>query len=59
MLTDAQINEIEQDARRAGCANCWTGTSGLLAGHILTLLKERRELVSGEVREKGSGLKLG
>lgn len=43
-MTDADLIEVEQLARRYGSANCWTGTSGTLAGWILRLLVEVRRL---------------
>jgi len=39
-MTPAELQEAEQIARRYGAANCWTGTSGHLAGWILRLLIE-------------------
>ena len=43
-MTDADLRQAEQIARKYGAANCWTGTSGLLAGWILRLLVEIRRL---------------
>ena len=43
-MTDAELRQAEQIARKYGAANCWTGTSGLLAGWILRLLVEGRRL---------------
>jgi len=39
-MTDDELKQAEQIARRYGAANCWTGTSGHLAGWILRLLVE-------------------
>jgi hypothetical protein len=39
-MTDADMRQAEQIARKYGAANCWTGTSGHLAGWILRLLVE-------------------
>jgi len=44
MMTEQELNEAEQLARRYGPANCWTGTSGTLAAWIIRLLNERSEL---------------
>ena len=44
MLTEQELTEAEQLARRYGSANCWTGTSGTLAAWIIRLLNERAEL---------------
>jgi len=41
--------EIEQNARRFGSANCWTGTSGTLATMIIELLKVIRDLEAKKV----------
>ena len=43
-MTDADLRKAEQIARKYGAANCWTGTSGHLAGWILRLLVEVRRL---------------
>jgi len=43
-MTPAELREAEQVARRYGAANCWTGTSGHLAGWILRLLVEINRL---------------
>ena len=43
-MTDAELIEAEQLARRYGSANCWTGTSGTLAAWLLRLIKEVRRL---------------
>lgn len=44
MMTEQELIEAEQLARRYGPANCWTGTSGTLAAWIIRLLNERKEL---------------
>lgn len=44
MMTEQELTEAEQLARRYGPANCWTGTSGTLAAWIIRLLNERKEL---------------
>ena len=43
-LTESDVVRIEHRARRAGCGNCWTGTSGTLAAHVMRLLAEVRRL---------------
>lgn len=43
-MTQDELIEAEQLARRYGSANCWTGTSGTLAAWIIRLLNERSEL---------------
>ena len=43
-MTDDELKQAEQVARRYGAANCWTGTSGHLAGWILRLLVEVKRL---------------
>lgn len=40
VLTDVRREEIEQAANLYGSANCWTGTSGLLATMIRELFAE-------------------
>ena len=45
MMTQDELTEAEQLARRYGPANCWTGTSGTLAAWIIRLLKERSEIM--------------
>lgn len=49
-MTDADLIEAEQLARRYGSSNCWTGTSGTLAGWILRLLVEVRRLREEQVK---------
>jgi hypothetical protein len=44
MLTQNEIDEAEQLARRYGPANCWTGTSGTLAAWIIRLIYDNQEL---------------
>jgi hypothetical protein len=43
-MNDDELKKAEQIARRYGAANCWTGTSGHLAGWILRLLVEVKRL---------------
>lgn len=38
------LEHYEQIAREFGSSNCWTGTSGTLAGIILELVREVRRL---------------
>lgn len=45
-MTDDDLAHIEHRARRAGSANCWTGTSGTLAGDVMRLLRERARLLA-------------
>ena len=44
MMTEQELTEAEQLARRYGPANCWTGTSGTLSAWVIRLLNERKEL---------------
>ena len=46
MITKERLIEIEQAARLFGPANCWTGTSGMLAEMIIELLREVEYLQS-------------
>lgn len=46
LLTDDDLAQIEHRCRRAGSANCWTGTSGTLAADVLRLLRERARLLA-------------
>jgi hypothetical protein len=39
-MTPERLIEIEQIMNRFGSANCWTGTSGMLAAIIWELLQE-------------------
>ena len=43
-MTPERLKEIECEARKAGSANCWTGTSGTLASMIWELLAEIKRL---------------
>ena len=43
-MNDDELKQAEQIARKYGAANCWTGTSGHLAGWILRLLVEVKKL---------------
>lgn len=42
-LTEAEIDAMLVDARRHGPANCWTGTKGTLAAHIVRLVADREQ----------------
>ena len=44
-LTEDDIVRMMHRANRAGCANCWTGTSGALASDVRRLLAERQRLL--------------
>ena len=44
IMNDDELKQAEQIARKYGAANCWTGTSGHLAGWILRLLVEVKKL---------------
>jgi hypothetical protein len=41
-MTPERLAEIEQIMNRYGSANCWTGTSGMLAAIIWELIQERK-----------------
>lgn len=43
-MSEADLIAAEQYARRFGSANCWTGTSGTMAGHVIHLIREVRTL---------------
>lgn len=53
-MTDKEIEEAEQIARRYGPANCWTGTSGMMAEWILKLVQELKRRRDAERREVSS-----
>ena len=55
MLTNDELTQAEQLARRYGPANCWTGTSGTLAAWIIRLLNERSELIQQIETIKATG----
>ena len=58
-VTEAELIEAEQYARRFGSANCWTGTSGTLAGHVIHLIREvrtLRDLVRSLTKDDSDGL---
>lgn len=58
-MSEAELIEAEQYARRFGSANCWTGTSGILAGHVIRLIREVRTLrdeVRSLSKDKNDGL---
>ena len=55
MLTNDELTQAEQLARRYGPANCWTGTSGTLAAWIGRLLNERSELIQQIETIKATG----
>ena len=42
-MTDRELTEAEQLARRYGSANCWTGTSGTLAAYLLLAVRTIKE----------------
>ena len=44
-LTADDCARMEHRAKRAGPANCWTGTSGQLAADVVRLLAERNRLL--------------
>lgn len=44
-LTADDCVRMEHRARRAGCANCWTGTAGTVAADVMRLLAERARLL--------------
>lgn len=41
-MTDADLDQAEQLARRFGSRNCWTGCGGALASMALSLIREKR-----------------
>lgn len=43
-MDSERIKEIEQIMRKYGSANCWTGTSGMLASIIFELLAEIKKI---------------
>lgn len=53
-MTDKEIEEAEQIARRYGPANCWTGTSGMMAEWILKLVRELKRRRDAERLEVSS-----
>lgn len=53
-MTDRDIEEAEQIARRYGPANCWTGTSGMMAEWILRLVREVKRCRNTERQEVSS-----
>lgn len=42
-MNEQRLVELEQIARLYGSPNCWTGTTGYLAGIILELVYELRK----------------
>jgi hypothetical protein len=42
-MTHEELTKAEQLARRVGCANCWTGTTGSLAAATMQLIREHQE----------------
>jgi hypothetical protein len=48
-LTDEYIAQCEMDARRLGPANCWTGTSGSVAAHVMRLIEDRKQTQGGKM----------
>lgn len=58
-MSEADLIEAEQYARRFGSANCWTGTSGTMAGHVIHLIREvrtLRDLVRSLAKDENDGL---
>ena len=58
-MSEAELIEAEQFARRFGSANCWTGTSGTMAGHVIHLIREvraLRDLVRSSNKDENDGL---
>lgn len=58
-MSEAELIEAEQYARRFGSANCWTGTSGTMAGHVIHLIREvrtLRDLVRSLSKDENDGL---
>ena len=58
-MSEADLIEAEQYARRFGSANCWTGTSGTMAGHVIHLIREvrtLRDLVRSLSKDDNDGL---
>lgn len=43
-MTESELIEAEQYARKYGPANCWTGASGKLSGYVIQLIREVRML---------------
>jgi hypothetical protein len=46
MIHPDRLTEMRIAVQRHGPANCWTGTSGTLAGMVAELLREREELLA-------------
>jgi len=46
-LTECEIDAMLVDARRSGPANCWTGTQGTLAAHVVRLVADREQHGAG------------
>jgi hypothetical protein len=57
-VTEAELIEAEQYARRFGPANCWTGTSGKLSGYVIQLIREVR-MLREKIEVSNGGLKDG
>ena len=58
-MSEDELIEAEQYARRFGSANCWTGTSGTMAGHVIHLIREvrtLRDLVRSLSKDDNDGL---
>jgi len=53
-MTDTDLEEAEHIARRYGPANCWTGTSGMMAEWILRLVREVKRCRDAKIREVSS-----
>lgn len=46
-LTESEVDAMLVDARRSGPANCWTGTQGTLAAHVVRLIADREQHGAG------------
>ena len=55
-VTESELIEAEQYARRFGSANCWTGTSGTLSGYVIQLIREVR-MLREMIESSNGGLK--
>jgi hypothetical protein len=51
-LTQERLEQIFEATCVYGSANCWTGTTGMLAGMIRELLVERERLLVCEVEAR-------
>ena len=57
-MTESELIEAEQYARKYGPANCWTGTSGTMAGYVIQLIREVR-MLREKIEGSNGGLKDG